>query len=58
MIPKRTGTPLEVHKVDNLIIMEKRGKDFWDRVDDFLATDFEDTMKEIRGDERKRLEII
>lgn len=48
------GTPLEVNRFGDMIVIEKKRKDFWKERESILPENFEKTLKELRKDSTKR----
>jgi len=52
------GTPLEINRIGEIIMIEKKSVDFWDRCGGTLPKDFEKSLKKIRTDSRKRFKRL
>lgn len=52
------GSIVEVNLTDRMILIEKRDKEFWEEAGGFLPEKFEEVMKKIRKDEKKRFEEL
>lgn len=48
------GTPLEVNRLGDMILIEKKRKDFWKKRETVLPENFEKTLKKLRNDSTKR----
>ena len=52
------GTPLEVNKLGEMIIITKKDKHFWRRHKPVLPADFPEILKKIRKDTTKRYQHL